>query len=102
MKNEFFRDLVFWLKNIHADDGKHDIDFDFAIKLTKEMFQEAAQLSVDMINYFNERDKAPNQRLLLLALAISYVTLSKGTNVTLHQAMEVIMTVYKNTEIVND
>ena len=71
-------------------------------KLTKEMFQEAAQLSVDMINYFNERDKAPNQRLLLLALAISYVTLSKGTNVTLHQAMEVIMTVYKNTEIVND
>ena len=71
-------------------------------KLTKEMFQEAAQLSVDMINYFNEREKTPNQRLLLLALAISYVTLSKGTNVTLHQAMEVIMTVYKNTEIVNE
>ena len=71
-------------------------------KLTREMFQEAAQLSVDMINYFNEREKVPNQRLLLLALAISYVTLSKGTNVTLHQAMEVIMTVYKNTEIVND
>ena len=71
-------------------------------KLTREMFHEAAQLSVDMINYFNEKDPQPNHKTLLLALAVSYATLSKGTGINLHQAMELIMTVYKNTEIVND
>jgi len=71
-------------------------------KLTREMFHQAAELSVEVINFFNEKDKRLNQRLLLLSLAISYVTLSKGTGITLHQAMELIMTVYKNTEIVQD
>ena len=71
-------------------------------KLTKETFRQAAELSVELINYFNEKDKNLNQRLLLLSLAISYATLSKGTGVNLHQAMELIMTVYKNTEIVNE
>ena len=71
-------------------------------KLTRETFRQAAELSVELINYFNEKDKNLNQRLLLLSLAISYATLSKGTGVNLHQAMELIMTVYKNTEIVND
>ena len=71
-------------------------------KLTREMFQQAAELSVELINHFNEKDKNLNQRLLLLSLAISYATLSKGTGVSLHQAMELIMTVYKNTEIVQD
>lgn len=71
-------------------------------KLTREMFHQAAELSVEMINFFNEKDKQLNQRLLLLAIAISYATLSKGTGVTLHQAVELIMTVYKNTEIVQD
>lgn len=71
-------------------------------KLTRETFRQAAELSVEQINYFNEKDKNLNQRLLLLSLAISYATLSKGTGVNLHQAMELIMTVYKSTEIVND
>ena len=71
-------------------------------KLTRETFRQAAELSVELINYFNEKDKNLNQRLLLLSLAISYATLSKGTGVNLHQAMELIMTVYKSTEIVND
>jgi hypothetical protein len=71
-------------------------------QLTREMFHQAAELSVEMINYFNEKDKNLNQRILLLSLAISYATLSKGTGVSLHQAMELIMTVYKNTEIIHD
>ena len=70
--------------------------------LTREMFQQAAELSVELINHFKEKDKNLNQRLLLLSLAISYATLSKGTGVNLHKAMELIMTVYKNTEIVQD
>ena len=37
-------------------------------KLTREMFQQAAELSVELINHFNEKDKNLNQRLLLFPL----------------------------------
>ena len=71
-------------------------------KMNRETFQKAAELSVGMINYFKEKDENMDHRLLLLSLAISYATLSKGTGVNLHKAMELIMTVYKSTEIVNE
>ena len=72
------------------------------LKLTRQTFQQAAQLSVDMINYFKQREENINNKVLILSLAVSYATLCKGTGVNLHQAMELIMTVYKNTEIVQD
>ena len=70
--------------------------------LTREMFHDAANLSVDIINHL--KDIAPDKanKIYLLALAITYSTLSKGLDVNLHQAMELIMTIYKNTEIIKD
>ena len=69
-------------------------------ELTKEMFHEAAQLSAELVYFLNEKQKKPDNRMLLLSLAICYSTLAKGTDVTLHQAMELIMAIYKNTEII--
>ena len=68
-------------------------------QISKELFMEAAQLSMEMINFMREQRPDLNQKLGLFALAIAYATLCKGTDVNLHSAVELIMTIYKHTEI---
>lgn len=71
-------------------------------KLTREMWEEATSVSTDIINYIQEENPDLNHRVLLLALAITYTTLSKGTNVPMHSALELVLTIYKHTEIIKD
>lgn len=71
-------------------------------KLTREMWEEATKISTDIINHIQEENPDLNHRVLLLALAITYTTLSKGTNVPMHSALELVLTIYKNTEIIKD
>lgn len=71
-------------------------------KLTREMWEEAASASTDIINYVQKQRPELDHRSLLLALAITYTTLSKGTGVPMHSALELVLTIYKNTEILKD
>ena len=71
-------------------------------KLTREMWEEATKISTDIINHIQEENPDLNHRVLLLALAITYTTLSKGTGVPMHSALELVLTIYKNTEILKD
>jgi hypothetical protein len=70
--------------------------------LTREMWEEATVVSTDIINHIQKERPELNHRLLLLALAITYTTLSKGTGVPMHSALELVLTIYKNTEILKD
>lgn len=71
-------------------------------KLTREMWEQATSVSTDIINHIQKENPDLNHRVLLLALAITYTTLSKGTNVPMHSALELVLTIYKNTEILKD
>lgn len=71
-------------------------------QISKELFIEAAQLSMEVINFMREKRPDLNQKLGLFTLAVAYATLCKGTNVNLHSAVELIMTIYKHTEIENE
>lgn len=71
------------------------------MKLKAEMIQaltEAQDLAMQIVDFVQETD--PDQeKTWRLALAIAYATLSKATDQPLHQALEVVMTIYKNTEV---
>lgn len=71
-------------------------------KLTREMWEEATFVSTDIINHIQKQRPELDHRSLLLALAITYTTLSKGTGVPMHSALELVLTIYKNTEILKD
>lgn len=72
-----------------------------SILITREMWEEAHKLSLSMIDVVQQQENV-DKRLLLLALAISYSTYAKATNMPVHSALELVMTIYKNTEIIDD
>lgn len=71
------------------------------MKITKEMWKDAHSLSMSIIETI-QKDEAHDKKPLLLSLAIAYATFSKVHNVTMHSAIELVMTIYKNTEIIHD
>ena len=69
-----------------------------------ELLQEAQQLASDLVDYIQDRvaDGKPgttdHQTMVIkAALAIGYATLSKATSTSLHDTIELVMTIYKNT-----
>lgn len=70
--------------------------------LTKEMMEEATKTSIRIINQIQEESPDLHPRMTLLALAIALTTLAKGTDVSLHALMELVMSIYKNMEIIKD
>jgi hypothetical protein len=68
--------------------------------ITKEMMEEAASLSILIINRIQEESPDINPKMVLLSLGIALATLSKGTDVPLHSLMELVMSIYKHTEII--
>jgi 3-keto-L-gulonate-6-phosphate decarboxylase len=59
---------------------------------------EAQELATQVVDFIQEKDPDQEKRWTL-ALAIAYAVLSKATDQSLHQAMETVMTIYKNTKI---
>ena len=70
--------------------------------LTREMWEEATRNSILVINKIQEESPNLNPRITLLSLAIALTTLAKGTDVSLHSVMELVMSIYKNMEIIKD
>ena len=71
------------------------------MKLRVEMIKalsEAQDLATQIVDFVQEADPDQENRWRL-ALAIAYATLSKATDQPLHQALEMVMTIYKNTEV---
>ena len=71
-----------------------------------ELLQEAQQLASDLVDYIQDRvaDGKPgttdHQTMVIkAALAIGYATLSKATSTSLHDTIELVMTIYKNTVV---
>lgn len=64
----------------------------------EQFLQDAVRLSTEIIHFFKDK-KEFNNRRLMTALAVTYCALAKGTGVSLHTAMELVMAIYKNTEI---
>ena len=68
----------------------------------RRKLEDAVQLSTEIIRFLKEDRREFNSRRLMFALAICYSSLAKGTNVPLHAALELVMTIYKHTEVIDD
>jgi hypothetical protein len=62
---------------------------------------EAQDLAMQIVDFVQEKDPGRETKWRL-ALAIAYATMSKATDQPLHQVMETVMTIYKNTEVHHD
>ena len=71
-----------------------------------ELLQEAQQLASDIVDFVQDRvtegqPGATDHQTMVIkaALAIGYATLSKATSTSLHDTIELVMTIYKNTVV---
>ena len=71
-----------------------------------ELLQEAQQLASDLVDFVQDRvangqpGTTDHQTMVIkAALAIGYATLSKATSTSLHDTIELVMTIYKNTVV---
>jgi len=69
-----------------------------------ELLQEAQQLASDIVDFVQDHiakgaPGATDHQTMVIkaALAIGYATLSKATSTSLHDTIELVMTIYKNT-----
>lgn len=77
----------------------------------KEMYgllTQARDLSADIVDFVQTKTSsslgptAEETAVIKAALAIAYTTLCKATDTTLHEIIDTVMTIYKNTEVVRD
>jgi hypothetical protein len=71
-----------------------------------ELLNEAQQLASDILDFVQDRvangqlGTTDHQTMVIkAALAIGYATLSKATSTSLHDTIELVMTIYKNTVV---
>lgn len=74
-----------------------------------DLLAQARDLSVDIVDFVQERvaqDKpgptAEQTAVIKAALAIAYTTLCKATDTSIHDSIDMMMTIYKNTEVIRD
>jgi hypothetical protein len=71
-------------------------------KITREEWEEAHEVSLSIIDLINAHEEVADKRKVLLALAIAYSTFCKVAGADMHTSLELVMTIYKNTEIIED
>ena len=73
------------------------------------VLEKARDLSVDVVDFIQEHvakgnPGATDEQMLIIkaALGISFTTLCKATNTPIHDVIDMVMTIYKNTEVIHD
>ena len=74
-----------------------------------ELLTQAQGLAADIVDFVQDRvsNGAPGATdtqtaVIKGALAIAYTTLSKATGTSMHDVIDLVMTIYKNTEVERD
>ena len=74
-----------------------------------ELLSQASPLASDMINYIQNVVSGgkpgctdEQTEIIRMAFAIGYTTLSKATGRQLHDTLDAVVTIYKNTEVMED
>ena len=78
----------------------------------KEMYElltQARDLSADIVDFVQDRvgkyTQGPTSEqtaVIRAALAVAFTTLCKATGTSMHDIIDMVMTIYKNTEVVKD
>jgi hypothetical protein len=66
-----------------------------------EKLMEAQGLSVKIVDFLIASESI-NEGKWSLALGIAYATVAKEMGVSLHDTIELVMTIHKNTEVIDD
>lgn len=74
-----------------------------------ELLSQARDLSADIVDFVQDRvaknspGATPEQAAVIkAALAVAFTTLCKATDTSMHDTIDMVMTIYKNTEVVRD
>jgi hypothetical protein len=66
-----------------------------------EKLLEAQELSVKIVDFLIASEST-NQGKWSLALGIAYASVAKEMGLSLHDTIELVMTIHKNTEVIDD
>ena len=74
-----------------------------------ELLNKARDLAVDVVDFVQSNVAEGNPgatdqqtSVIKAALAIAFTTLCKATDTSIHDTIDMVMTIYKNTEIIKD
>jgi len=74
-----------------------------------KLLAEARDLSVDVVDFVQEKyaqgqpgPTASQTAVIKAALGIAFTTLCKATDTPFHDVIDMVMTIYKNTEVIKD
>lgn len=65
----------------------------------KNQWEESTLVAASLIKFFENHHPNVDYGIVLKALLISFTSLAKGMRVSMHDTIEMVITVYKNTEI---
>lgn len=74
-----------------------------------ELLTQARDLSADIVDFVQAQVAGGNPgptgeqtAVIKAALAIAFTTLCKATDTSIHDTIDMVMTIYKNTEVIKD
>ena len=74
-----------------------------------ELLTQARDLSADIVDFVQTKISNGNPgatgeqtAVIKAALAIAFATLCKATDTSIHDVIDMVMTIYKNTEVIKD
>jgi hypothetical protein len=81
---------------------KRDGDLFALLGKSQDLASEIVDFVQDRVSGGNPGATAQQSAVIKAALAIAYTTLSKATGTNIHDTIEMVMTIYKNTQVVED
>lgn len=82
--------------------NKRDDDLYHLLGQSQDLASEILDFIQDRVAGGQPGATAQQTAVIKGALAIAYATLSKATDTNLHDCIDMIMTIYKNTQVVKD